>query len=407
MGPTDIVLRVTRFVTSSPAASGAAISSSLAIMGVDRPTRASLLAIVPLIGAGSVSAQTRWTVEPRPVIEIASESQGAVTLFTRVAHVEQLPTGELLVVDGATHELRFVGADGRFRRKVGRNGAGPGEYRSISGVVVHDGRVNVFDASQARITRMTLAGGSVTTMVVGAPPDSRRGIWSYAPGGVLDGRPVFLASGFPSRNSAPARYTDSVPQYIYSRDAATAKRIGEMVIMDALFESARSKGDVIFGRFSASVVGGRHLFVTDGGRFAVRAYDASGALVRTIGRELPPQRVTGADFEEYVSFRQQFAQNMSRSDLRGLLSAIPRAEFKPFISRLLVDDQDNLWVEHWTVRQYFGPGTWSVFDPLGRLLAEATFPRGFRPSTIRGGVVAGVQYDDDGVEGIQLLRVRR
>ena len=98
---------------------------------------------------------------------------------------------------------------------------------------------------------------------------------------------------------------------------------------------------------------------------------------------------------------------MSRSDLRGLSSAIPRAEFKPFISRLLVDDQDNLWVEHWTVRQYLGPGTWSVFDPLGRLLAEATFPRGFRPSTIRGGVVAGVQYDDDGVEGIQLLRVRR
>ena len=117
----------------------------------------------------------------------------------------------------------------------------------------------------------------------------------------------------------------------------------------------------------------------------MRAYDASGALVRTIGRELPPQRAAGADFEEYVSFRQQFARNMSRSDLRGLLSAIPRAELKPFISRLLVDDQDNLWVEHWTVRQYFGPGTWSVFDPLGRLLAEATFPRGFRPSTIRRG----------------------
>ena len=33
----------------------------------------------------------------------------------------------------------------------------------------------------------------------------------------------------------------------------------------------------------------------------MRAYDASGALVRTIGRELPPQRVTCADFEECVS----------------------------------------------------------------------------------------------------------
>ena len=376
-------------------------------MGSDHPFRALLAAIMPLFCVGSLSAQTRWTIEPLPVIEIASESQGAVTLFNRVAHVEQLPSGELLVVDGATLELRFFGADGRFRRKVGRNGSGPGEYRSISGVVVDDGRVHVFDGSQARITRMDLAGGSVTTLSVSPPPDSRPGIWSYTLGGFLDGRPVFLASGFPSRNSAPARYTDSLPQYIYSRDAATANRIGEMVVMDAFFESGRNKGDLIFGRFSASAVGGGYLFVTDGGRFSVRAYDASGSLARTIGRELRPQRVTDADFEEYVSFRQQFAQNMSRSDLRSLLSNIPRAEFKPFISRLLVDDQKNLWVEHWTVSRHLGPGTWSIFSPSGRLLAEVTLPRGFRPSTVRRDVVAGVQYDDDGVEGIQLLRMRR
>lgn len=373
----------------------------------DRPARAILLAIVPLFCAGSLSAQSRWTVETRPVMEIASESQGAVTLFNRVAHVEQLQSGELLVVDGATLELRFFGADGRFRRKVGRNGSGPGEYQSIAGVVVDDGRLHVFDGSQARITRMDLAGGSVTTTLVSPPPDSRRGIWSYTLGGFIDRRPVFLASGFPSRNAAPARYTDSLPQYIYSRDAAAANRIGEMAVMDAFFESGRNKGDVIFGRFSSSAVGGGYLYVTDGGRFSVRAYDASGALVRTIKRELPPQRVTTADFEEYVSLRQRFAQTMSRDELRSLLSTIPRAEFKPLISRMLVDDQDNLWVEHWAVRVQSGSGTWSVFSPTGRLLAEATFPSGFRPGTIRGGVVAGVHYDDDGVESIKLFRVGR
>jgi hypothetical protein len=362
---------------------------------------------VPLICVRSSSAQTRWSVEPRPVVEIASESQGAVTLFNRVAHVEQLPSGELLVVDGVTLELRFFGPDGRFRRKVGRNGSGPGEYRSISGVVVNDGRVHIFDGSQARITRMDLTGGSVTTMAVSPPRDSRRGIWSHSLGGFLDGRPVFLAYGFPSRNSAPARYTDSLPQFIYSRDGAVGERIGEMAVMDAFFESGRNKGDVIFGRFSTSAVGGGYLFVTDGGRFSVRAYDVNGALAKTIGREMPRQRVTDDDFEEYVSLRQQYAQNMSRTDLRSLLSAIPRAEFKPFISRLLVDDHDNLWVQHWTVRPRSSPGTWSVFSPSGQLLAEATFPRGFHPSTIRGGIVAGVHYDDDGVEGIQLLRVRR
>jgi hypothetical protein len=368
--------------------------------------RTSLVAIIAAIGAGTVTAQPRWTVEPRPTLVIASESQGAATLFNRVAHVEQLRSGEVLVVDGVTRELRFFGPDGGFRRMVGGNGAGPGEFRSIDGVVVDDSSLRVFDATLARITSLDLSGAVGTTMLVAAPSGARQGIWSYSLGGFLDRRPVFLATGFPARNSAPPRYTDSMPQFIYDPDATAAQRIGEMAVMDAYFESPQKKGNVVFGRFSVSVVGGGRLFVTDGARFSVRAYDAGGALVRTIAREIPAQRVTDADLEEYVGFRQHYAPRVSRSELRAILSPMPRAEFKPFISRLLVDDANNLWVEHWTVQLHLGQGTWSVFDPSGRLLAEVTFPHRFRPSTIRGAVVAGVQLDDDGVEEIRLLRVR-
>lgn len=367
----------------------------------------SLPAVLLLVVAGPLWGQARWTVEARPIVDIASESQGPNTLFNRIAHVEALPTGELLVVDGATRELRFFGTNGRFARKVGRNGSGPGEFRSVDGVAITDNHVHVFDASQVRLTRIDLSGADVTTTVVASPSDARVRIWTYSLGGLLGGRPVFVASGFRSRNNGPLRYTDSMTQFIYSVDGRTAKRIGEMAVMDAFYESPSKKGDLIFGRFSTSAVGAGRLFVTDGGRFSVRAYDSSGTLVKSFTREHPSTRATDADFEEYLDFRHQFVPNRNREELRKILSAIPRAEFKPFISRLLVDDESNLWVEHWKVHGNARPSIWSVFDASGRLLAEATFPRGFRPHTIRRGVVAGVQFDDDGAEGVRLLRVRR
>lgn len=354
----------------------------------------------------SLHGQTRWTLDQTPVLEIASESQGPNTLFTRIAHVERLRTGELLVLDGATRELRFFDAGGRFVRKNGRNGAGPGEFREISGVAIAGSQIHIFDGSSKRLTRFDLMGSLHSTITVAEPPDARRGIWSYTLGGFIDDSPIFFASGFPSRNSAPPRYTDSLPQYIYSADAATARPIGEMALMDAFFESPKNKGDVIFGRFSASAVGGGRLYVTDGARFSVRAYDKSGARVRTMVRDLPTTRVSESDIEDYVTFRMQFSRTSSRSVLRDRLAPIPRAEYRPSIAELLVDDRKNLWVRHWSVPGV-RPSSWSVLSEAGVLMAEVTMPARFKPMTIRGDVVAGVFLDDDDVESVRLLRVLR
>ena len=364
-----------------------------------------LATVIFSMPTASMHGQPRWTLDPQPVLEIASESQGPNTLFTRIAHVEQLRTGELIVLDGATRELRFFDARGRFIRKIGRNGAGPGEFRETSGVAIAGDQIHVFDGSSKRITRFDLAGTLRSTIIVAEPPDARRGIWSYTLGGFIDDRPVFLASGFPSRNSAPPRYTDSLPQYIYSADAATARPIGEMALMDAFFESPKNKGDVIFGRFTSSAVGGGRLYVTDGGRFEVRVYDKSGTRLSTISRDIPMSRVSESDFDDYVTYRMQFARTSSRSVMRERLSPVPRAEHRPSISELLVDDRKNVWIRHWSIPGS-RPSRWSGLNESGGLRAELTMPARFKPVTIRGDVVAGVFLDDDDVEGIRLLRVR-
>src|SRR5262245_58986830 len=105
-------------------------------MTFDRYAKYVLTTAIISMPAASAQGQARWTLDPQPVLEIANESQGPNTLFTRIAHIERLSTGELLVVDGATRELRFFDARGQFVRKTGRNGGGPGEFREISGVAV-------------------------------------------------------------------------------------------------------------------------------------------------------------------------------------------------------------------------------------------------------------------------------
>jgi 6-bladed beta-propeller len=67
-----------------------------------------------------------------------------------------------LVADGATQEVRVFGPDGTYRMAFGGTGAGPGEYRNITGLQfdgrgrlwvadLGNGRYDLLDASYERI----------------------------------------------------------------------------------------------------------------------------------------------------------------------------------------------------------------------------------------------------------------
>ena len=52
-------------------------------------------------------------------------------LLSRVQGAMQLPTGEVVIANGGTNELRFYGPDGTHRRTLGREGQGPGEFEYL------------------------------------------------------------------------------------------------------------------------------------------------------------------------------------------------------------------------------------------------------------------------------------
>jgi hypothetical protein len=84
-------------------------------------------------------------------------------MFGDVADVAIGNDGSLFVVDRKVPIVRQYDAQGKFVRNVGRAGAGPGEYRSISGLAIaRDGKLLLWDTGNWRINVYGADGKPVT-----------------------------------------------------------------------------------------------------------------------------------------------------------------------------------------------------------------------------------------------------
>ena len=152
-------------------------------------------AIEPLWGPGD-----GWTVEPEPLLEIGAVTGAPEYLFTDVVAAVRLSTGDIVVAERAASELRSYDAAGNFQWRAGRDGEGPGEFRSLDFVgtaagdslVTYDGallRAQLFDPQGrlARTYRVAISEGEATG----------RGTLADKAVGVVDGLLVvrFIESG--------------------------------------------------------------------------------------------------------------------------------------------------------------------------------------------------------------------
>lgn len=64
------------------------------------------------------------------VTTIGAADSPAVEVFEYIADVALDAAGDLYVLDGFAHEVRRFGLDGTFRRRFGREGDGPIEFRN-------------------------------------------------------------------------------------------------------------------------------------------------------------------------------------------------------------------------------------------------------------------------------------
>jgi hypothetical protein len=75
-----------------------------------------------------------WRLSPTPIREMRTRSDVADEALYGVRGVVRLSNGQYVVANGGNHELRWYEPNGQFVERVGREGGGPGEFRSLTGV---------------------------------------------------------------------------------------------------------------------------------------------------------------------------------------------------------------------------------------------------------------------------------
>jgi hypothetical protein len=104
----------------------------------------------------------RWTLALEARIGSVDDPELGLTRVSRVAFG---PDSLLYIAQSAEHEIRAYGLDGTLRRRIGREGEGPGEFRSITAMMfVHD-TMYVSDSGLRRVSTFDRDGNPIDSFL--------------------------------------------------------------------------------------------------------------------------------------------------------------------------------------------------------------------------------------------------
>lgn len=306
------------------------------------------------------------------------------------------PAGGLRALDGAAHVLHAFDARGAHLWTTGRKGRGPGEFESAVGLAwAPDGALWVIDPENQRATIIDAKGRVTDT----------RGLRSSFALSPWPGR--FDRDGRLLHYAAPddAAYDYSIAVLNSALEPVANRRPPAPPEPVEYFEGVMERGSHMR---SAIPFTPRLVWRLDSrGRF-VSAWTASLAFsvdARPLGtapvRAASGPPVSAAERREAIAGLNRFVRMGGRVDA----SRIPAR--KPVLATFVLDDRDRIWA-------MMSPAAgdvstrFEVLDPAGRHLRTVIVPARLGPFptiVVRGGLLAGVERDEDGTERIVLARV--
>lgn len=317
----------------------------------------------------------------------------------------RLGTGAIVVADFTSRQIRWYAEDGSFLRAVGREGGGPGEFKSILNMWrIRGDSVAVFDFGNARMT--VLGPDGEIGREVGVQPLLARPVGPFADGSFLAWRPT--------SQIATGRTTVGV-----HRGRALFVRLnssGEVV--DTLTErpGAVRYHDTVAGRplmasppytnpsgFSVAVAP-EHWYYSSLDRFEIEEYSQEGRIRRLIRCDVSPRPVTPELVERWRRFaREEFSQ--MPPVFRDWRVNLPVPETLPAHGALLADSEGYLWAAEYSLEEE--STTWWVFNADGRWLGAVAIPPGGTLTQIGSDFVLGVWKDELDVEQVRMYGLRR
>jgi hypothetical protein len=350
-----------------------------------------------------------WRLSAEPTLRIGMAEGPSEYLLSHVGSALHRADGGIVVTNGGSKEIRFYDASGAHLRSIGREGEGPGEFRSLSWVQWLPGdSLLAYDFQVRRLSVFDPAGEFVRSFQTEPPAETQ---FPQALARLPDGSLVVEIG----RVFGPGGVQDGLSRTpaAFLHDSAAGEVLDTIAVIPGPEAFVKTSADggfsvtiPLFGRAPAHAVSADRVILGGNDAYELAVYTAQGVLERLIRRRQQPRPVTDAAFEALKQKRLEGTDASWRPRMEAMYAAMPRPATMPFYASALVDDEGNLWVQDFQAPSDTAV-TWTVFDPEGRMLGPVVMPDRFRPTHIGRDFVLGVRFDELDVERVELFTLQR
>lgn len=299
-------------------------------------------------------ATGRIEASAAPPLTIAITAPDGEAVLSIPAHATRRSDGSILVADWGAHTLVQFDSMGTRIRGVGREGDGPGEFRSVRRVHHCGGdSLLTLDQQQQRLTLFDTSLALVRTIAVpGAFEMECSEGWIAT---VTD----LIGLGFASADGPPI----------------TAR----LRMLDPVGDSIGGVASIIMGEnrpmaaITTLAMTNERLYVGTGSRAEVKVYDLTGRPLDPILLGWKPRASTPRHYDAAIQKLLRTVNDQASKDFYlQTIEGIPRPEWLPFYTKILTDPAGNLWL----VTSAVGDGhtTLAALRPDGREIGTLTLP---------------------------------
>ena len=350
------------------------------------------------------SQVTPVRVDVIPALSLGGPDALVPTQFFRVQNVVFGPGGRLWVADGQSNEIRIFNSDGSHSKTRGGRGAGPGEFMRLRLLAAFRGdTVAVWDDSNGRLTLFDGEGDFVRTETLW-PSDLPvpRAFDVYADGAILAQQPRILRAGL---NEAERLIRDSTQ--LVRVDFARRTRTPEAAASgQSWLWTGRNQVPVAFTSAPAFDVQDHTVHLAQGSAFQIKVF-REGRAVEVYGIERRERSVSSPDLDAYRAYVDAFIPESQQDDYLDVLDHPSRPTTLPAYARLIIAPDGHTWAQLYAPASLLRPMMWDVFDETRRWVGQVETPQGFWPTGLSEEMVAGVWFDDNGVEHVRVYHVPR
>ena len=355
---------------------------------------------VRIVELGALRDVNAPIVELDRVFETAREG---VELFD-VQAARILDDGRLVVGNRGTSEILLIGPDGTLLATIGREGDGPGEFRSITSILVGDrGGFLVYDTRLGRWSAFDST-GTLSTTVPMVPPSrvvDLRPLARSADGAIL------AVHGEQRRFGRETIQRDTMPLLRFASAGEAPDTLGLWATTEwsyAPTERGTLRTWVGFARSAASAGRGDRVALGDTDTPEVSIFDASGSLRTSIRFGHAREPVAEQDVSAWR------AENASRlgpdapEDIRRRFAQAPYRETYPAFDDVAAGADGSVWIG---TAAHFGDDTrrWVAFGADGAAWGRVDLPREAQILDLHADRVVTLARDDMGVESVVVYRV--